>query len=114
MCTWSTDILATPLTTNRLSIEADSAHLKKREASVTCMCLSDDGNTFFVGCEEGKLAKGMLKERAGVERGLEMSDVGHDSAVLGIDARIGEFSGILVSCGMDWKVRVWNAKVSLL
>ena len=117
VCAWTLDMLSRPQETLEL---LHPAHNKTDEVSITALGFPEgETTTFWVGTEEGNIYSANRVDRAGAKQGLVQNEVykGHAGPVSGMDFHpvVGaiDLSDLLLSCGVDWTVKLWRSKGSL-
>ncbi|GAO45952.1 hypothetical protein G7K_0197-t1 [Saitoella complicata NRRL Y-17804] len=127
-CAWSLDQLSAPLESLPLI-----SPLNHTEIAPTCLAFHPrDPTAFVVGTEEGGVwgcarydRAGGAGAKAGVRGwvgghggGAMVTGVGwHPGRGMGMGVGVGELGEVVVSCGLDWSVKIWrgqnaNANVS--
>ena len=118
VCAWTLDMLSRPQETLEL---LHPAHNKTDEVSITALGFPEgETTTFWVGTEEGNIYSANRVDRAGAKQGLVQNEVykGHAGPVSGLDfhpvAGAVDLSDLFLSCGVDWTVKLWRSKGSLV
>jgi len=119
LCTWHMEMFTSPQKSFELKYHG-------KEVCATCMAFAqDESNDFYVGAEDNSLYFAQVHNTVEIAKdstGTINSLPGHCAPVTSLSLhptpvtwnKARDYSHIMLSCSMDWSIKLWNPKVGTL